>query len=123
MRGDAADAHRASAEKRSHEMADAFDAEATRTRNAIEELDASVSALQQTQAEECFYSFSTSPTEARARIKDVSERTTELLRTMEVRDNTFRKYETIFAQNPVLQSEEKPCPYSTNKHFAKLQPC
>ncbi|CDJ27951.1 LOW QUALITY PROTEIN: uncharacterized protein EMH_0036310 [Eimeria mitis] len=73
----------ASAEKRCHEMADAFDAEAARTRKAIEELDTSVNALHQTLAGECFYSFSTSPTEARARIKETSERTNELLRTME----------------------------------------
>ncbi|CDJ53066.1 hypothetical protein EBH_0006090 [Eimeria brunetti] len=73
----------ASAEKRCHEMADAFEAEAGRTRKAIEELDTSVNALQQTLAGECFYSFSTSPAEARARIKDVSERANELHRTMQ----------------------------------------
>ncbi|CDI86634.1 hypothetical protein EPH_0074210 [Eimeria praecox] len=73
----------ASAEKRCHELGDAFEAEAAKTRKAIEELDTSVNSLQETLSGECFYSFSTSPTEARARIKEVSERTNELLRTME----------------------------------------
>lgn len=83
--------HRASAEKRCHEMADAFEAEATRTRRAIEELDTAVNTLQQALVAECFYSFSTSPTEARARIKETSERTSELLRTMEVRTSSIKK--------------------------------
>lgn len=76
--------HRAAAEKREREMTNVFEEEAAKTKKAIEELDSSVCALRQTLTGECFYSFATSPADARTRITDISEQTNELVRTLEV---------------------------------------
>lgn len=58
--------------------------EAARTWKAIEALNMDVYTLQQALPAECFYFFQIRPLEARARIKETSDRTGELIRRMEV---------------------------------------
>ncbi|OEH75838.1 hypothetical protein cyc_03719 [Cyclospora cayetanensis] len=71
------------AQNRRQELAGLFEEEAAKTRRAIQELNTYVCSLQETLAEERFYSFQTPPAEARSRIKEIMERTGEMVRTLE----------------------------------------
>lgn len=104
-----ADACRLVAQKRARELAGISEEEAAKTRTAIEELDRAVCVLQQMLAEECFYSFQTSPAEARTKIKETSERTGELLRRMEVNSRCVElPSESCEPEGPPVTSRRDP---------------